>query len=135
MHAILLIFGLFNSYAEEAGNETSSEIELSDTISGKEAPILQIDDLQMSSEAIFEDALVGKYPERIKNGAKWFALLDVSSLPEPGESESEHKSRGRTHGRLADQRDRGRRDRIRCRVPTGGRQSRQAHRGCALSSR
>ena len=28
----------------------------------------------MSSEAIFEDALVGKYPERIKNGAKWLRM-------------------------------------------------------------
>lgn len=75
IYSLLFIWGLCTANAEEdSPNKKGSGIELSDTISGKEAPKLSVDDLQMSSESVFEDALVGKYPERINNGADWLKM-------------------------------------------------------------
>jgi len=48
--------------------------ELSDTVSGKEAPELNVDDIKLSTEEIFTDNYSGKYPQRIYDGAKWLKM-------------------------------------------------------------
>ena len=49
-------------------------VELSDTVSGKTAPELKVDDIVLSTSKIFEDEYVGKYPQRIYDGAKWLKM-------------------------------------------------------------
>ena len=49
-------------------------VELSDTVSGKEAPALNVEDITLSTEEIFSDKYSGKYPQRIYDGAKWLKM-------------------------------------------------------------
>lgn len=68
-----LILGL--SFAEEPkGSTTDDDIEMSDTVSGRKVNILQIEDRTLGNVS-YEDEMVGQYPKRVHNGAKW---LDVT---------------------------------------------------------
>ena len=49
-------------------------VELSDTVSGKKAPTLRVDDIQLPTKDIFTDQFSGYYPQRISDGAKWLNM-------------------------------------------------------------
>jgi tetratricopeptide (TPR) repeat protein len=50
------------------------DVELSDTVSGKNAPELKVDDIELSTSKIFVDEYSGLFPQRIYNGAKWLKM-------------------------------------------------------------
>lgn len=69
-----LIIGL--SLAEEPKNGSNGEdIEMSDTVSGRKVNTLQIEDRTLGAIQYEDGEMVGQYPKRIDNGAKW---LDVT---------------------------------------------------------
>lgn len=74
MHILALLVGL--SFAEEPKNGTSSEdVEMSDTVSGRKVKTLEIEDKTLGTISYEDSEMVGEYPKRIDNGAKW---LDVT---------------------------------------------------------
>lgn len=56
------------AFAEDSG------VDLSDTVSGKKAPELRVDDIALPSKDIFDDEYSGLYPQRIYDGAKWLKM-------------------------------------------------------------
>ena len=74
MRLWVLLMGL--SIAEEPKTGSSAEdIEMSDTVSGRKVRTLQIEDKTLGTVQYEDDEMVGQYPKRIDNGAKW---LDVT---------------------------------------------------------
>ena len=66
----LLLGWISFSHAQETNNDP---IDLSDTVSGRNVKVLDIEDRTIKAP-IYEDEKKGKYPERIYDGARWLAM-------------------------------------------------------------
>jgi len=59
----------------EAQSPSNDPVEMSDTVSGKGVKSLQLED-RTDAEVVYEDEMIGKYPKRIHDGARWLNMSE-----------------------------------------------------------